>query len=84
QHQPTLVIKHYNPNGRPTVMRDGSDLDQSKKNMCSKCSEEFDTKFNYQRHMETHYVDRPRYDCHICHKYFTRKDNLNRHIKSHK
>ncbi|KAI9023647.1 hypothetical protein CLU79DRAFT_129243 [Phycomyces nitens] len=57
QHRPTLVIRHYNPNGRPAVMRDDLDLDQSKKYMCSKCSEEFDIKFNYKRHMETHYVE---------------------------
>ncbi|KAI9005814.1 hypothetical protein CLU79DRAFT_575258 [Phycomyces nitens] len=68
----------------PTVMRDDSDQDQSKKYMCSECSEEFDIKFSYQRHMETHSVDRPKFGCHICLKLYTTKFNRDRHIKLHK
>ncbi|KAI9023641.1 hypothetical protein CLU79DRAFT_718787 [Phycomyces nitens] len=84
QHQSTLVIRQYSPNGRPAVMRDDSDQDQSKKYMCSECSEEFDIKFSYQRHMETHSVDRPKFGCHICLKLYTTKFNRDRHIKLHK
>ncbi|KAI9005807.1 hypothetical protein CLU79DRAFT_780987, partial [Phycomyces nitens] len=75
-----LDVKYYNPNGRPTVIRDDSDLDQSNKHICAKCSEEFDNKFHYQRHMETHSDDRPTFGCHICLKLFTTKYNINRHI----
>ncbi|KAI9023621.1 hypothetical protein CLU79DRAFT_749376 [Phycomyces nitens] len=67
-HPQTPPAQHYNPNGRPA------------KYMCSKCSEEFDIKFSYKRHMETHSVDRPRFCCHLCPKYFTTKYNLNRHV----
>ncbi|KAI9004578.1 hypothetical protein CLU79DRAFT_782738, partial [Phycomyces nitens] len=61
-------------------MRKYSDIDPSKKYICSKCPKRFDFKFNYQRHMKTHSDKPEKFGCHLCPKYFTAKYNLNRHI----
>ncbi|KAI9004570.1 hypothetical protein CLU79DRAFT_42821, partial [Phycomyces nitens] len=84
QHQSALVIRHYNPNGRPVVLNEDLEPINPIEYTCSVCFHRSSTTHNHNRHMETHSVDRPKFGCHLCHKDFTRKDNLDRHIKLHK
>ncbi|KAI9023614.1 hypothetical protein CLU79DRAFT_128677 [Phycomyces nitens] len=80
QHQSTLVIKHYNPYGRPATMRNDSDPSRSEKFICQECFQITSTQSNLDRHMKKHSNNREKFVCHVCPKDFTSKFNLNRHI----
>ncbi|KAI9023624.1 hypothetical protein CLU79DRAFT_749379 [Phycomyces nitens] len=82
QHQSALVIKHYNPYGRPATMRNDSDPSRSEKFICQECFQITSTQSNLDRHMKKHSNNREKFVCHVCPKDFTSKFNLNRHINT--
>ncbi|KAI9012611.1 hypothetical protein CLU79DRAFT_722238 [Phycomyces nitens] len=49
-----LIIKHYNPNGLPVVLNEDLEPMNPMEYTCLVCSQRFSSRYNYNRHMETH------------------------------
>ncbi|RKP37418.1 hypothetical protein BJ085DRAFT_7875, partial [Dimargaris cristalligena] len=48
--------------------------------VCPKCHDEFERRYDFNRHLKTHSKEKP-FACPKCDQEFTRKDNFDRHNK---